>query len=1411
MGFWDQWKQMDRIKRYDVIISVVVLIVALLLVAGAIAFSNQGSTAVDKSPDIKFSVAQKDVALPEVDTDGDGLSNLAENYRYGTNESNPDTDGDGIGDAWEVKYGVRDLFTNQFNVDPNDPTDAYEDPDGDGYDFNHNGRIDSFFDNVFLSDLKVAPNSDYEIKTVENLLSNKLEFSGSSVRIEHAVVDDNGSYRLGLGGEVDNIIRFSIADLDAQQLQNLSVEVQSRGNRPVELHGPSLGGVGTNDLVDIQGIFCFQRPLAPCFNANDPDPKLVIRGGEQFTNIMEYQARFDVDLEDLLNPLNETSPVNADTDADGMTDGWEAFYGLGHVNSTNDRGVPFWEWIVPIDPTYPGDRYLDPDQDAANYGVSENCTGDAQGITGFNIDEYHLGTDPGDPDTDRDSYQEKPTGLGLERGGRLAIDFAEICIYGTDPINPDTDGDHMFDGWEIYYGLNPLDPNDRFADPDGDELQNIAEFDAGTHPKDPDTDSDKIPDGWEVAYHLDPLRAADAQEDNDLDETGASHPDGLLNLEEYYNNTDPFKLDTDGDRLHDDEEIIKGWLVWVNDKEERYFTCATAIDTDLDDVSDDEDGDNYFGADEEYILDGPKNGQDIDDDNDGSSNPNEEHDLNDYNEVRGRLRGYTLNASAPDTDGDGISDFDELYTIDADPDAGWQYLDPTQSDSDGDGLSDLQEVLGIDIWTPVNNQRATVRPYALRADSDSDGLSDGLEVLTDFDPIDGQDVGNPKIRPIKDIDGSVLRFEVVYSTVGIVNSSDPKLQDSDYDGMTDGFEFDHSDLDKDGLPTFWELAYGLFKLDPTRINSDASDPNDDDVLDSEEDFDLDGFNNIAEYQHRTEPFNPDTDADDILDGSDTYLDPSGRPLLLRQPVYSDTDRDGMPDWWERIYDLNPILNSDGKGDKDNDGFHNIDEWIYNTDPSNGKGDDWWNHEWAFSDDAFDSEPDGIADWWERLYFEPTAGSTYLQACDPGDNSDGPAAGFTYGDNWTNLQEWERTWVDAESSVELQRVMGQNVYRTIPVMAWEDPRTGFTYNGNDTDGDTANDDRDKIPGVIPSGLPERPLRVVAKGTNALNPIIPSSLDGDIDQDGLEDVEEFRRPFGQTDPLDPDSDRDGMPDGFEVAYGRPINGTNKYTIDPLVPTDWYDDPDQDGMNYSSKFNDANGNLQYDEGENWIITRKDFNGDGFIDPIWENESFPNLQEYVAGTDVDADGINELTTDPSQYLSPIISKNLFDGNGRPLVLPIPIPDAYFLLFLTDGDQDLIPFWYEKVYNLNDREPIGDNGSAGDPDADQWSNIDEYRADPWPTNPHDSRSKPTSSRELGPTGGRQVGLSNHGSLAGGFVLVTTVAPVVGGVSLTTGAASALSLTQLLGAAAAEADPAIAQSALDPPMAAIVSQTARHK
>lgn len=143
----------------------------------------------------------------------------------------------------------------------------------------------------------------------------------------------------------------------------------------------------------------------------------------------------------------------------------------------------------------------------------------------------------------------------------------------------------------------------------------------------------------------------------------------------------------------------------------------------------------------------------------------------------------------PDTDGDGLSDGDEVLKY---------KTDPLKADTDGDGLSD-----GDEVWKYKTNP--------LKADTDGDGLSDGDEVF------------KYRTDPLKaDTDGDGLSDGDEVLKYG----TDPLKADTDGDGLSDGDEVLKyktnplkADTDGDGLTDYEEIM--TYKTDPLKVDTDG--------------------------------------------------------------------------------------------------------------------------------------------------------------------------------------------------------------------------------------------------------------------------------------------------------------------------------------------------------------------------------------------------------------------------------------------------------------------------------------------------------------------------------------------------------------------------------------------------------------
>ena len=170
-----------------------------------------------------------------------------------------------------------------------------------------------------------------------------------------------------------------------------------------------------------------------------------------------------------------------------------------------------------------------------------------------------------------------------------------------------------------------------------------------------------------------------------------------------------------------------------------------------------------------------------------------------------------------DTDGDGLTDGDEVNV---------HGTDPSSTDTDGDGLGDREEL-------DVHGSDPTL------ADTDGDGMGDAFEVANGLDPRDPSDGG-------ADADGDGLS-NIEEAAAG----TDPAVADTDADGLTDGDEVN---------------VHGTDPLDP--------DADGDQLSDGEEIL-----------RHGTDPSRADTDGDGLTDFVELAIDATDptSPISLVEP------------------------------------------------------------------------------------------------------------------------------------------------------------------------------------------------------------------------------------------------------------------------------------------------------------------------------------------------------------------------------------------------------------------------------------------------------------------------------------------------------------------------------------------------
>ncbi len=1190
-----------------------------------------------------------------IDTDGDGLSD-AEEVLWGTNVTDPDTDGDKLSDGDEVKkYRSHPLKNDTDDDGILDWEEVFEGKDGYKTDPNNPDTDDDGLTDKFEID-----NENYDLDPTDadvddDRLPDGIELDNSDGNItnpNNPDTDDDGL----MDGEEDANKNGKVDSLNPNDWNN--------GSGPGETD-PLQRDTDGGGLIDSTEFWVRLNPLDPADDITTDDTDGDGLTDTQEINLGTNVTYWDSDYDGLSDGLEvnkfKTDPLNQDTDGDNITDGKEVFIGTSPTKKDTDGDMlNDWDEIfkyftnpkekdtdndklsdyIEVNKQYsnstvdwdgePGvDYYTNPNDDDTDDGGAKDgvevlndfdplnqwddyLLKDDDGDGLINLEEINHGTNSSDPDTDDD---------GLDDGEEV---YEGSDGYVTDPLSPDTDGDNITDYEEVEEGLDGFITNPNKADTDDDGLTDWEEVfryktiptakdsdddglidsleldESDGHTTDPmrwDSDNDGIPDGWKDLNN-NGVKNLGEFEDFDLDgevDSGDWDTTGLINdPQTFKGETDPNNWDTDGGLASDSMEINRSYDPL--DSSDDY----PLIDTDKDRVPDIEEDKNSNGKVDANETD-PNNS---DTDGDG---------LSDGEEIYGDY-GYFTNATNPDTDFDNLTDSEEIKKYktnplknDTDGDTLTDYeeikkygTNPLKKDTDGDGLTDDLEVSKSRARSSNYRSRSRGKTDPTDTDSDDDGLPDGWIDGWGFN-ITSRLWGQSGIKNgEKDrglLVGDVILAEYEDKTLnGSVeiseNETDPLKADSDGGGAWDGDE--------------------VIVIPPRNpVNNPADDS---DIKDT----DRDGITDIQENNskqlapvYQTKWYKKDTDGDGLWDGYDVDIDYDGKIDYLGElvghngyePTYpnaSDSDLDNITDGNE-VYEhkTNPL-----KSDTDDDGLNDYEELAkgvdgYQTNPKNPDSDgdglwDGWNitfngtfylGELAFGTDPNnpDTDNDGLLDS-EEIKFHKT--DPLDKDTDNGGVTDGAEVLSKFTDP---LDPSDDIIMDSDHDGINNHIENKTLYGFSSV-DW-DGLIGVDYKTNWLDNDT--DDDNLFDGI----------EVDYFGTNPLH--------NDTDNDTILDGEEviIGKDGYITDPNSPDSDNDGITDILEII---------KYKTDP-----------------SNNDTDGGGALDWDEIKNHTNP---------LDPSDDNMPLLPTKNTIIT-------IHTFPRNITKEEFFIVKGNIFDEDGKPLV----------------------------------------------------------------------------------------------------------------------------------------------------------------
>jgi len=779
---------------------------------------------------------------------------------------------------------------------------------------------------------------------------------------------------------------------------------------------------------------------------------------------------------------------------------------------------------------------------------------------------------------------------------------------GSAPCESDTDGDGMDDGYENSIACLDIATGDSLADPDGDSLANLSEMAFNSNPCSSDTDGDGMDDSYESNYPCLDILSGDS--------TGNPDNDAYTNFFEYQNGGNPCLLtecsdgaDNDGDTFTDLAD--PGCLGLDDSSELSSSVCDNGVDDDMDGLADYPDDPDCTGTEDSRelkplaagVLDMPGVASGVYVIGDYAYVANGEFgllvvDISDPSDPS--LRGILFNEPVYNIHVLGSyvygSNVDTLLVIDVSnpemPVKVGSYVAPGSIEDIvvSEGLAYLAcrnaGLVIVDVTDPGDpvglSSCATTYARAVRVDGGRAYVADnndGLKIIDVSDPASPNVIGNYPVSfssATLNVSGDIVYLHEYNVGLHILDASNPAapiLKST----LTFSYTFINRMALADGYLFVGDYNDGSLYI----INVD----NPEDPI------------QIANVNL------PGRVYDTSQLGDHVYVADIDTGLRIIDIKGTDSDNDGMDNYYELKHGCLDAWTADANLDSDGDGIINFDEYAFhNSDPCDP-----------------DSDGDGLPDSFEAAYpcMDIVTGDTQM---DPNGNDVSNQIEFNLSKNPCILDTDEDGLSDSDET---------DIYLTDPL----DPDTdgdglldGDEVNIYHTDPTIADSDGDGVSDgdeVNTYGTDPKQDDSDSDGiTDFYENIIGTSPDvPDSDGDGVLDGDEAL--IWLTDPVSADTDGDGMDDGWEISNS---------CLYPLFP-DSAVDHDADGQSSFIEYGastdpcvitDTDGDGMSDWWEDQYACVDSAVGDSIDDPDGDEKT--NLEEYTNWTDPCVSNLSEL-----------------------------------------------------------------------------------------------------------------------------------------------------------------------------------------